>query len=169
MAKYISVDILLTRLKYGDDEAIEILYPRYAKVFYTYVKNCGLTHEDAEDIVEETFLHVLKSIKTYDEAEGHGESWLWRICKNIMTDLLRRKRTACSLMDDRPVDEFPSEDTNPARCFERKEYFQALDSAWQRISKTDREELQLGRGRGPGRKAWHKAVQKFRAAFYEEW
>ena len=169
MAENISVDILLTRLKYGNDEAIELLYPRYAKVFYTYAKNCGLTCEDAEDIVDETFLRVLKSIKAYDEVEGHGEPWMWRICRNLVADLLRRKRTASLLVNDLPVDDLPSEDADPARCFDRKEYSQALDRAWQRISETDREELQRGRGRGSGRKAWHEAAQRFRAAFYEEW
>ncbi len=86
-----------------------------------------------------------------------------------MTDLLRRKRTVSSLVNDLPVDDLPREDADPARCFGRKEYSQALACAWRRISETDREELQRGRGRGSGRKAWHEAAQKFRAAFYEEW
>jgi RNA polymerase sigma factor (sigma-70 family) len=164
MAESISVHVLLTRLKCGHDEIIEILYPRYAKVFYVYAKNRGLTHEDAEDIVDETFLHILRSIGTYNEIDGHGEQWIWRICKNLVTDSLRRKRIVRSFADDPP-----DEDADPERCFGRKECSQALSRAWQRISEADQEELQRGRGRGPGRKAWHEAAQKFRTVFYEEW
>ena len=163
MAENIPVHILLIWLKRGHDEVIEILYPHYAVIFYRYARKRGLTHEDAEDIVEEIFLHILKGIDTYDEVSGNGEGWIWSICKNLITSFLRRKRMENFLSDD-----LIDEDADPERCLEKNERFQTFTRTWQKISEADRRELRSGRGRGPGRKAWHEAVQRFRTLFYEE-
>ncbi len=43
-----------------------------------------------------------------------------------------------------------------------QERLRALQYGWVALSEEDRNELRRGRGRGPGRKAWHLAVVKLR-------
>src|SRR2546423_24957 len=81
---------LLAQLKHGDDEVLSILYPHYVREFYKHARREGLTHEDAEDAAQTTFVRILTCIGGYDEVNGGGERWMWTICNNLVTDLLRR-------------------------------------------------------------------------------
>lgn len=162
MPEEISVHELLIQLKLGHDEAIEILYTRYAKAFYLYAKGRGLTHEDAEDAAHATFSRVLSNIESYREADGAGPGWLWRICKNVVTDFLRQRPTEAVSEEC-----LAPEEAEPEWRYERMELARAVDLAWECLSQEDREELRRGRGRGPGRKAWHEAVQHLRAILQE--
>ena len=93
MNENFSAHYLLMQLQCGHEEVIDILYPRYAKDFYTYARHQGFTHEDAEDIVHTTFYKILSSIAYYDVIAGAGAGWMWRICRNLIIDMKRRKST----------------------------------------------------------------------------
>ena len=162
MAEQDSVHNLLSRLKQGRDEGINILYPHYRRIFYAYARRLTLTHEEAEDTVGETFWRILNCIESYDEINGGGERWMWRICRNVIVDMLRKRRSVEPLVDYHLV----YEDLDPEEYFEKNEIAQAFACAWERISETDRGELRRGRGRGTGRKKWHEAFQRFRACFH---
>ncbi|SRR6266571_720266 len=161
MAEQDSVHNLLCRLKHGSDESIDILYPYYRRVFYAYARRLRLTHEEAEDAVGEMFWRILNCIGSYDEIEGGGERWMWRICRNVTVDILRKRRSREKLVDFHLV----YEDIGPEEYFEKNEIAQAFACAWGRISQADQEELRRGRGRGIGRKKWHEAFQRLRAFF----
>jgi DNA-directed RNA polymerase specialized sigma24 family protein len=125
----------------------------------------GLTCEEAEDAVEETFDRILTSITSNNEGICGGERWMWSICRRKVTDVFREKqKQALELFETYPS----SEDTNPEIYFEKQERLQAVSSAWEKISEADREEIRRGRGRGPGRKAWHEAIQRLRTVISEE-
>lgn len=59
MGKDISVHSLLLRLKEGHEQVLDVLYPRYGKIFYAYACRHHLSHEDAEDVVQAVFWRVL--------------------------------------------------------------------------------------------------------------
>ncbi len=74
-------DALLTGLCRGDDDAYEILIQRYQQPVYNLV--CRLMNDpsDASDIVQEVFLKVFRSIRSF----RHGSSlktWIYRIAVN---------------------------------------------------------------------------------------
>ena len=72
MIQSISIHSLLLKLKQGHEEALDVLYPRYARLFYAYARRRSLSHEDAEDIVQTTFWRMLDRISSYDEQSGGG-------------------------------------------------------------------------------------------------
>ncbi|MDQ2907584.1 MAG: sigma-70 family RNA polymerase sigma factor [Chloroflexota bacterium] len=158
MVEQNGVHMLLMQLKQGHEEVLDVLYPRYARVFYAYARHNRLSHEDAEDIVQTTFWRALDRIGSYDEVYGGGERWLWSICKNLVIDSLRGK-TALEL----PAELLSGEESDPANYAERQENLLAFKYAWDALPEEDRAELRRGRGRGPGRKAWHQAVQRLRS------
>lgn len=156
----VSIHALLVQLKQGHEEMLDVLYPRYAPVFYAYARNRGLSHETAEDIVQSTFWRALDRIASYDESYGNGERWLWSICKHQVIDILRCRTTV----------EFSEEalltgDIDPVAYVETQERRLAIKRAWDALAEADRIELRRGRGRGPGRKAWHEAAGRLRALY----
>jgi RNA polymerase sigma-70 factor (ECF subfamily) len=63
-----------------------------------------MTHEDAEDAVQEGFLRAYQAIDRFDPAQTFG-AWLNRIVANAALDLARRRkvRTAEELSDAIPA------------------------------------------------------------------
>src|SRR5205807_6572612 len=82
-------DILVARARAGDLEALEAL----SRAFDTPVYNPALrmlrTPEDAEDVLRETFLEVVRSIKQY-RGEGNLWGWIKRIAASQALMRIRR-------------------------------------------------------------------------------
>lgn len=76
---------LIKKLKKGKDEAyyelINIYGTRLLRTCYLITKD----EREAEDIVQETFIKVFKSIKTFKE-ESSLYTWIYRIAQNIAKD-----------------------------------------------------------------------------------
>lgn len=77
----------------GDQSAIETLVQRHKNRVYTYifliVKNQAL----AEDIFQDTFIKVIRSLKTGKYTEnGKFISWVLRISHNLIIDHFRKER-----------------------------------------------------------------------------
>jgi RNA polymerase sigma factor (sigma-70 family) len=67
-------DILVARAKSGDLEALEALYRAFETPVYNLALRVLRRPEDAEDVLQETFLEVVRSIKQY---RGEGYLWGW--------------------------------------------------------------------------------------------
>jgi DNA-directed RNA polymerase specialized sigma24 family protein len=67
-------DILVARAKTGDLEALEALYRAFETPVYNLALRMLRQPEEAEDVLQETFLEVVKSIKQY---RGEGYLWGW--------------------------------------------------------------------------------------------
>ncbi len=67
-------DLLVARAKAGDEEALEALYRAFETPVYNLARRMLRHSEDAEDVLQETFLEVLRSIKSY---RGDGPLWGW--------------------------------------------------------------------------------------------
>ena len=76
--------------------------------------------QDAEDVVQESFLRAYRQLGKFDERASFG-TWLYRIATNCSLDLVRsRKRRSENLapadpeMED-PIVSLPSGDPGPER------------------------------------------------------
>jgi RNA polymerase sigma-70 factor (ECF subfamily) len=75
----------------GDTAAFEALYDHFYDRIYRYVSFKAGDPTAAEDITEEVFLRMLRSIGTYKH-QGHPfSSWLFRIAHNLVVDYFRKK------------------------------------------------------------------------------
>src|SRR5713101_1416355 len=81
-------DILVARAKSGDLEALEALYRAFETPVYNLALRVLRRPEDAEDVLQETFLEVVRSIKQY---RGEGHLWGW-IRQNATSKTLMRIR-----------------------------------------------------------------------------
>ena len=101
--------------------------------------------QDAEDVVQESFMRAYKQLGKFDERASFG-TWLYRIAANCSLDLVRsRKRrsehlapdTAGSEMDD-PVTLLPSPGPTPERVALSGEVRERLEAAMRELSATER-------------------------------
>jgi RNA polymerase sigma-70 factor (ECF subfamily) len=50
----------------------------------------GASPDDAKDLRQEVFLHIIRSATTFDSKKGTFRVWLFRIATNALADLLRK-------------------------------------------------------------------------------
>ena len=83
----------------GDDEALKILYGRYAKlVFHVAVQS--LEPAAAEEIVQDVFLTVWRKAATFDPARGSFRGWIMQIAHMQIINEHRRQRRRPQAVDD---------------------------------------------------------------------
>jgi RNA polymerase sigma-70 factor (ECF subfamily) len=85
----------LVRLaKEGSQEAFAMLFERHRTQVYRFAYQMCPRRDDAEDIVQETFVRALKNLSRYRD-EAKFTTWILRIATNYATDRarMRQRRT----------------------------------------------------------------------------
>ena len=90
---------LIERAKKGDRLAISELVNKYSERIYNLALRILRNHEDAEDILQETFLTVIEKL---DQFDGRSQffTWVYRIATNASLMKLRKKKVIFHKMDD---------------------------------------------------------------------
>ena len=86
-----SQEELLQQIYKKDDRAFTLLYDMYFKKLFNVIYNLIRDHEEAEDILQETFVKIWKNIESYDESKGRFYTWILNISRNASIDRLRSK------------------------------------------------------------------------------
>src|SRR5436309_3993021 len=84
-------DILVARAQSGDLEALEALYRAFETPVYNLALRVLRRPEDAEDVLQETFLEGVRSLKQY-RGEGHLWGWLRQIATSKALMRIRHAR-----------------------------------------------------------------------------
>ncbi len=81
---------LIRDFKKGDTKAFEKLFQKYHKKLYAFLFHLLHSKEDAEEIVQETFIKIWE--KREDFIEGYSfDSFLFTVAKNAFLNLNRKK------------------------------------------------------------------------------
>ena len=75
----------------GSAEAFAELVRRHERRAYTVARSISATHEDAEDAVQEGFLHAYQALDRFRPDQPFG-AWLGRIVANAALDIARRRK-----------------------------------------------------------------------------
>ncbi len=75
----------------GETSAFAALVRLHQRRAYAVARAIVGTHEDAEDVVQETFLHAHNALVRFRPEQGFG-AWVHRIAANASLDLLRRRK-----------------------------------------------------------------------------
>ena len=124
-------------------EAIERDRPRLRSFIRRRVADAG----DAEDILQEVFYELIESYRMVKPVE-QVSAWLFRVARNRITDLFRKKRP--ELLRDMTVagdegdeltleDLLPSADAGPEAEFARSVLMEALEEAVEELPVEQRE------------------------------
>jgi RNA polymerase sigma-70 factor (ECF subfamily) len=99
-------DIAVERAKTGDLQALERVYRAYQGLVYSLARRICRSEEDAEDVLQETFLEVCRSIRGFRGAgPGSLTAWVKRIAASKALMRIRRQkyRDADELPEDGPA------------------------------------------------------------------
>lgn len=82
------------------DDAFRLLVLQYQERLYWHIRKIVVNHDDADDVLQETFLKVWRNIDNFRE-ESSLFTWLYRIATNeSLTFLSKQKKKAETPIDD---------------------------------------------------------------------
>ncbi len=86
---------LLTRCRQGEASAWDLLFDRHYAATGRFVFQLGydFAREDVEEICQEVFLTVIKSLETF-QGQSQFQTWLFRIAANKARDYRQRQNAA---------------------------------------------------------------------------
>ncbi len=98
-------DLVLARARRGELQALEQIYRMYERPVYTLgLRLCG-GKDEADEVLQETFLEVVRSIKSY-RGDGRIGAWLRQVTTSKALGKLRKMRTRqAELNGDDPLEQ----------------------------------------------------------------
>ncbi len=92
---------VVRKAKKGDKEAFAELVTNYNERIYNLALRILRNREDAEDVLQETFLTVLQKLDTFD-GRSNFFTWIYRIATNVSLMKLRKKRLVFAELPENP-------------------------------------------------------------------
>lgn len=115
---------LVQRCIGGDQHAWAEVVRQFSRRVYNMAYRFTMTHSAAEDLTQEVFIRVYRSLDQYDPALGDLSNWLMRLARNlIIDDYRKRQRTPTDSGEDLANHEYhlPAASDSPQRSLERQE------------------------------------------------
>lgn len=104
---------LVSAVAKGDSAAFERLYDLYSPTIYGLLLKMCEDEEDANDLLQETFVQCWQKASSFDRSRGSEIAWLITIARSRAIDRLRARRTRAvreSEASDESRHHFPSVD-----------------------------------------------------------
>ena len=92
-------ELLLTRVKGGDQGAMTELFDRYSGMVYSVALRVLNDPGQAEDVMQEIFFQVWRNPNAFVPGRGSLGAWLAVMARNRAIDSLRRRRPTDSVDD----------------------------------------------------------------------
>jgi RNA polymerase sigma-70 factor, ECF subfamily len=131
---------LVERARNGDDQAFSDLVSRYERRVYRMAKQITQSDEDAEDVLQESFLKAYTHLDSF-QGQSKFYTWLVRIAVNEALMKLRKRKSDRTVSLDEPAD--TGEDTvvreiavwedDPEQKYSREELRDILDKAIEQL------------------------------------
>lgn len=83
---------IVQRCLAGDEAAWEQLVKAHVRRVYAVCYRFTGSEAEAEDLTQEVFLRVFRSLKSFRAGEGSFQVWLHRLTRNLLIDHYRRNR-----------------------------------------------------------------------------
>jgi len=124
---------LISRARGGDGAAFTQLVNRYSRKVFRLAKHITQNNEDAEDVLQDTFLKAYEHLGEFQE-QSKFYTWIVRIAVNESLMKLRKRRAGRIVSLDEPVDtgeemitrEIAVWDENPEQRYSREEMHEIL-------------------------------------------
>lgn len=138
---------LVRRCLGGDAAAWETIVRTHTRRVYNLCYRFTARREEAEDLTQEVFLRVFRTLASYDATQGALGVWLHRVARNLLIDhyrATRRQKLEVSLEDTLPfLEQKESAAPRPDHLFARHELSETMQQALLRLSPELREAVIL--------------------------
>ncbi len=134
----------------GQVARLGVLFERYHRALFRYFVSMNRDREQAEDLVQEVFVRMLRYRASYDPAQSFT-AWMYQIARNAGVDQVRKRGTAQVVDIDTFVDrraELVSASPGPEESAARGQDLALLRRAMDRLPDDKREILVLSRFQG---------------------
>ena len=174
----------------GNQHAFRVLVERHSRSAFRLAYRMTGNEEDAEDVVQETFLRVFRQLAQFDGRAAFS-TWLYRICANCALDSIRARKSRNEQQEGGSNDDalhwlnrVAAPDPSPERVAKSRQIAGMLEPALGRLSEIERtafvlrhyegcdiQEIAttLGVGTNAAKHSVFRAVQKLRRALQPAW
>jgi RNA polymerase sigma-70 factor, ECF subfamily len=174
----------------GNQHAFRVLVERHSRPVFRLAFRMTGNEQDAEDVVQETFLRAYKQLQRFDGRAAFG-TWIYRICANCSLDLIRarksRKEQQTSVADEATgqwLERIAASDPSPERLTQSGQIAALIEPALKTLTETERtafvlrhyegcdiEEIArtMGVRANAAKHSVFRAVQKVRRALEPAW
>jgi RNA polymerase sigma-70 factor (ECF subfamily) len=94
---------IVRKAKAGDREAQARIVEKYEQMVYNVALRLTGNPQEAEGVMQETFLKTLEALPTF-KGESQLGTWIYRIATNFALMVLRRRKTPTYSLDEYSVD-----------------------------------------------------------------
>ncbi|WP_298925302.1 RNA polymerase sigma factor [uncultured Allomuricauda sp.] len=97
----IAEEALVNKLKEKESQAkaFEVLVNTYKERLYWHIRRIVLNHDDADDVLQNTFIKVYKNIGGF-KGDSKLYSWMYRIATNESLTFLKQKSKKMGISDE---------------------------------------------------------------------
>jgi len=138
---------LVRRCLAEDATAWESVVRTHTRRVYNLCYRFTARRDEAEDLTQEVFLRVYRTLKSYDPSHGPLAVWMHRVARNLLIDhyrATRKHRLSVPLEDEMiHLEQKESAAPRPDRAVAQRELSAALEQALARLSPELREAVIL--------------------------
>jgi RNA polymerase sigma-70 factor, ECF subfamily len=138
---------LVERCVSGDDAAWEELIRQHTRRVYGLCYRFTGSDAEAQDLTQEVFLRIFRSLRSFRSTEGSFVTWLARLTRNLLIDHYRRtrqERVTDSIEEQLPMlEENMAASARPEGLVAGREASEILQAALQKLSPELRETVIL--------------------------
>ncbi len=104
---------LVRQARAGSSSAMDELWRRYQRRLFLFVRRRVATEQDAEDIVQEAFIKVMRYLDRFDD-DYRFCTWIYNICQQLVISHYRKQKLEqlpenMPLADDGPIERAEAE------------------------------------------------------------
>ena len=94
---------MISLIRENAEQGFRILMAKYKEPVYWHIRRLVVSHDDAQDATQDTFLRIFRSFSQYS-GEGTLKAWIFRIATNEALRLLGRNQGKATLsLDETPL------------------------------------------------------------------
>jgi RNA polymerase sigma-70 factor (ECF subfamily) len=144
---------LALRAQRGSEEDFSVLVDRHAPAVYRLARGITGTPQDAEDVVQETFLRAFKHLDSFAPSKATFKTWLLTIARNQSINVLGSlKRRALRFLTEFDIDDrgaegsggpFTGYNTNTESLLAMKQEYSRVEQALKKLPERQRTAMLL--------------------------
>ena len=91
---------IVKQLKADTAKGFALLVKRYTEPIYWHIRRMVVSHDDAQDAMQETFIRIYRSVGNYDEIRSLS-AWIYKIATHEALRIIGQRKQDEVSADDR--------------------------------------------------------------------
>ena len=119
------------------EQGFRMLVTKYQSTIYWHIRRMIVSHEDAEDVLQETFIKIFRHLGDF-RAECSLSTWIYRIATNTALSAIRKRKNEVIRLDDSVFANLSDTQVDEALEDDSEEQLQRLQRAMEQLEADER-------------------------------